>query len=48
MDLIYALLIVLGLRHPAPAEFHAPVRTLPLIVPAPADVLSEQNWGPTS
>lgn len=46
MDIVYALLIALGLRHPAPAEFHAPVKTLPLIVPAPADALGQWSWGP--
>lgn len=45
MDLVYAVLIALGLRHNAPAEYHAPVKTLPLIVPAPADALGEWSWG---
>lgn len=47
MDLIYALLIMLGLRHNAPApSYHTPVRTLPLIVQSP-DTLTYTNWGPS-
>lgn len=46
MDLVYALLIVLGLRRPAPAVYHTPVKALPLIVPAPPEVLDTWYWGP--
>lgn len=47
MDLIYAALILLGLRHPAPAEYHAPVRTLPLIVENDDSVIQMWEWGQT-
>lgn len=46
MDLVYTVLILFGLRHPAPAVFHEPVRTLPLIVENdPAIVLGGWEWG---
>lgn len=46
MDIVTALLVVLGgVRHSAPAAYHAPVRTLPLVVPADPAVLSAQHWG---
>lgn len=46
MDLIYALLILLGLCQNAPAHYQAPVKTLPLIVQTP-DALGQCNWGPS-
>lgn len=48
MDIVYALLIALGLRHEAPAVvYHAPVKTLPLVVENdPAVVLDTWHWGP--
>jgi hypothetical protein len=45
MDLVYALLILLGMRHPAPAVYHAPVKTLPLVIETPASPLGEWDWG---
>lgn len=45
MDLIYAMLIMLGLRHPAPAVYQTPVKALPLIVPADPAVLQIWEWG---
>lgn len=45
MDIVYALLILLGLRHNAPSpHYTAPVQTLPLIVEAP---LETWEWGPS-
>lgn len=44
MDIVYALLIALGLRHSAPAVYTAPVKTLPLVVETPATVLGEWQW----
>jgi hypothetical protein len=47
MDIVTALLVMLGgVRHSAPASYHAPVRTLPLVAPADPGVLSAQHWGP--
>lgn len=47
MDIVYALLIALGLRHSAPAVYTAPVKTLPLVVENdPAVVLDTWHWGP--
>jgi len=44
IDLIAALLIVLGMRHSAPAVYRAPVMTLPAVHPLPT-VLEHRNWG---
>ena len=46
MDLLLALLIVAGLRHPAPAvHYQAPVKTLPLVVQDVPTVLDTWTWG---
>lgn len=45
MEIVYALLIVLGLRHPAPAQYHTPIKTLPLVV-AVDPLLQSWGWGP--
>jgi hypothetical protein len=45
MDLLLALLIVAGLRHPAPAVYHAPVKALPLVVQDAPTVLDTWTWG---
>jgi hypothetical protein len=45
MDLIFALLIALGARHSAPAAYHAPVKTLPLVVQNDPAVIHEWHWG---
>lgn len=44
MDIITALLIASGLLHPAPAQYHAPVKTLPLIVTNDGTVLAQWDW----
>lgn len=46
MDIVYALLIMLGLRHPAPAEYHAPIKTLPLVIEVDPMPLGQWDWGP--
>lgn len=48
MDFIYALLIMLGLRHPAPTQYHAPIKTLPLVVENDPQLaaLGQWDWGP--
>lgn len=46
MDVVYAVLILLGLRHPAPAVYHAPVKTLPLIIEVEPSLLEQWEWGP--
>lgn len=45
MDFVYALLILFGLRHPAPAVYHAPVKTLPLVVDTAPSPLAQWQWG---
>lgn len=47
MDLIYALLILFGLRHPAPAVYRTPVKTLPLIIENDPSTLETWEWGPS-
>lgn len=47
MDYLAALLVLLGARHAAPATYHAPVKTLPLVVQEDhPTVLLERGWGP--
>lgn len=48
MEIVYAVLILLGLRHPAPANYHAPIKTLPLVIPADQVPLDHWSWGPPS
>lgn len=45
MDIVYALLIMLGLRHPAPAQYQTPIKTLPLVVQVDP-LLQSWEWGP--
>lgn len=46
MDLVYAMLIVLGLRHPAPVQYHTPVKALPLVIEHEPLILDSWEWGP--
>lgn len=46
MDYLAALLIMLGVRHPAPAVYQAPVKTLPLVVEHDPAIVQSWNWGP--
>lgn len=45
-NVIAAALILLGLRHEAPAVYHAPVKTLPLVIEHDPAVIQTWNWGP--
>lgn len=46
MDIIAALLIALGLRHTAPAVYHTPIKTIPLVIEPAPGVIEQWSWGP--
>lgn len=45
MDFLYAVIITFGLRHSAPLAYHAPVKTLPLIIESDPSPLGHWKWG---
>ena len=46
MDYLAALLIMLGVWHPAPAVYHAPIKTLPLVIEHDPAIVQSWKWGP--
>lgn len=45
MDYLAALLIMFGVRHQAPAVYHAPVKHIPIVVENDPLILQTQHWG---